>query len=547
VDLDLIVSGEVATLAGPSGLGMVEAIGISGGRVAAAGSLRDVDDLAGPATRRLRLAPDLIALPGLTDAHMHLADAALAATQVDLTDARTLEDSLRRIAAAHAAQRDEDAWLEGHGWDAERWGGWPEVADLQRAAPGRKAAFWAHDHHAMWASDAALMAAGVGAGTADPAGGVIRRTADGHPAGTLHEAATSLVSAIIPRAASDGIEAAIERFIPGVRARGVMAVHDPGEIKADAALDGGFAAYRRLAAEGRLGLRVHACLRQEALALAEDRELRSGQLLGPDPLARAHVGWLKLFADGTVGSRTAAMLEPFDRERNRPSPPGGPLGLFVTPPELLRELAAQAGAGGIATTIHAIGDRAVRIALDALAPTVGLSALVPRIEHAQLVDPADVERFRALGVAASMQPIHLHSDYASAQRAWGARLPSRAYPWWLLARAGALLPFGTDAPVEPIDPWPGLVMARTPRPIQLPGEERPRMRSLGLGRVLRSACLDPAISAGERDRGRLVRGQRADVVVIPRADLDCRLEPGQGRPLVQPQLVLMDGEEVFSA
>jgi predicted amidohydrolase YtcJ len=547
VDLDLIVSGQVTTLAGRSGLGTVEAIGISGGRVAAAGSLRDVDDLAGPATRRLRLAPDLIALPGLTDAHMHLADAALVATQVDLTDVQTLEDGLRRIAAAHLAQRDEDAWLEGHGWDAERWGGWPEGADLQRAAPGRKAAFWAHDHHAMWASAAALAAAGVGAGTADPAGGVIRRTADGDPAGTLHEAATSLVSAIVPRAASDAIEAAVERFIPGVRARGVIAIHDPGEIKADATLDGGFAAYRRLASQGRLGLRVHACVRQEALALALDREVRSGQLLGPDPLARAHVGWLKLFADGTVGSRTGAMLEPFDPEPDRPSPPGGPLGLFVTPPELLRDLAAQAGGAGIATTIHAIGDAAVRVALDALAPTVGLSALVPRVEHVQLADPADVGRFRALGVAASMQPIHFHSDYPSARRAWGARLFTRAYPWWPLARAGALMPFGTDAPVEPIDPWPGIVMAMTPRPVQLPGEERPRMRSLGLGRVLRSACLDPAISAGERDRGRLVHGHCADVVVVRRSDLDRRLEPGQGRPDVQPQLVLLDGEEVFSA
>ena len=546
-DIDLLVTGRVATLAGRAGPAFVEAIAIGGGRVVAAGGRTDISELAGRNVRRIDLAPDQIAVPGLTDAHLHLADAALASKRVDLAVSATPEEGLRTIRAAHEKLRDPDAWLEGGGWDPGRWGTWPTASDLEAVAPGRKVALWAHDHHALWVSPAALAAAGIDGSTPDPPGGVIRRAADGTPTGALHEAAAGLVTAQVPRPTADEIEVAIERFVPQLLARGVVAAHDPGEIKSDAALEGGFAAYRRLAAAGRLKLRVHACLRQDALAVARDRELRSGQLLGPDPLTRAHVGWLKLFADGTVGSRTAALLDPYESTPDGASSAGGPTGLFVTPPELIRDLAEQAAAAGIATAIHAIGDAAVRVALDALARTVGLTPLMPRIEHVQLATSGDIARFQELGIAASVQPIHLHGDGEHPRLAWGDRVLSRGYPWWQLVRARAVMPFGTDAPVEPIDPWPGILLALTPRPVQVPGEPRPRMRALALGRALRAACLDPAISAGERDRGRLSPGSRADVVVIPGADLAQRFGPGEARLTVRPQLVLMDGEEVFAA
>jgi predicted amidohydrolase YtcJ len=545
--IDLLVNGRTATLAGKAGPAFVEAIAIGAGRVVAAGSRDEVGNLAGRKVRRLDIGPDQIAIPGLTDAHLHLADAALASERVELAGAATVTEGLRRIRSAHDRLRDPEAWLEGGGWDPGRWGAWPIAAELEAAAPGRRAALWAHDHHAMWASPAALAAAGIDERTGDPPGGVIRRGADGTPTGVLHESAAGILTAIVPRPSGEEIEAAIERFVPLLHRHGLVAVHDPGEIKADATLEGGFAAYRRLAAAGRLKLRVHACIRQDALSVARDRELRSGQLLGPDPLMQAHVGWLKLFADGTVGSRTAALLEPYEPEAGGVAPPGGPRGLFVTPPELLHDLAEQAAAVGIATTIHAIGDAAVRVALDALAPTVGLTPLMPRIEHIQLADPRDIARFPGIGIAASVQPIHLHGDGDHPRRAWGNRVVTRGYPWWQLVRAGAVMPFGSDAPVEPIDPWPAILMALTPRPVQLPGETRPRMRALRLGRVLRSACLDPAISAGERDRGRLTRGSRANVVVVEAADLAQRFGPGEARLTVRPQLVLMDGEEVFAA
>ena len=174
--LDMLITGRIATLGGDSGFGWVEAIGIRGGRVAFAGSEVDLETRADPFTERIRLDPDQVAIPGLTDAHLHLTQAALASRHVDLGDAATLDDGLERLRAAHERLPD-GAWLEGHGWDSDRRGSWPTADALETVAPGRWAVLWAHDHHALWASHAALRAADLPSG--DPAGGVIRRIADG--------------------------------------------------------------------------------------------------------------------------------------------------------------------------------------------------------------------------------------------------------------------------------------------------------------------------------------------------------------------------------
>ena len=155
--LDVLLTGRIATLTGATGFGWVEAIGIRAGRVAFAGSAADLEGRADPSTKRIALAPDEVAVPGLTDAHLHLAQAAIARGHLDLSDAPTLESGLARIHDAHVVGRGPDAWLEGHGWDADRWGGWPTADDLERVAPGRRIALWAHDHHALWASHAALI------------------------------------------------------------------------------------------------------------------------------------------------------------------------------------------------------------------------------------------------------------------------------------------------------------------------------------------------------------------------------------------------------
>jgi predicted amidohydrolase YtcJ len=219
----------------------------------------------------------------------------------------------------------------------------------------------------------------------------------------------------------------------------------------------------------------------------------------------------------------------------------------MTEPDVLAEHVARAAAGGIATTIHAIGDAAVRAALDVLTPGAATAPLMPRIEHVQMLDPSDRGRFAAAGIAASVQPVHLGSDAAQARKLWGARAESTAYTWKSIADTGAVMAFGTDAPVESYDPWPGLALAvrredpRWPAGTRVFAEEQ----SLSLDRALRAACIDPAVSARETDRGRLTVGQRADVVVIPAAAIDEPVTPGGPLATARPAMVVIDGEVVF--
>ena len=543
--LDVLLTGRIATLTGAMGFGWVEAIGIRAGRVAFAGSAADLEGRADPSTKRIALAPDEVAVPGLTDAHLHLAQAAIARGHLDLTDAPTLESGLARIHDAHVMGRGPDAWLEGHGWDADRWGGWPTADDLERVAPGRRIALWAHDHHALWASHAALAAAELGDG--DPPGGVIRRDASGRPEGILYEAATRLVTIHVPPPAPDALANAIVAVGRELVALGVVACHDPGGLAPDPDLTYDIPVYARLADAGDLPVRVHACVRDDALESAIAQGLRSGTVLGADPNGRARVGWQKCFADGSLGSRTAALLEDIEPEPGRPLPPDRRRGVWMTERDVLVERVARATAGGITTTIHAIGDAAVRVALDVLSEGAREQPLMPRIEHVQMLHPADRPRFAAAGIAASVQPVHLGSDALMARRLWGERAEAEAYTWKAIADTGAVMPFGTDAPVEPIDPWPGLALAVRREDLRWPSGTQPFApdQALTLERALRANCVDPALSARELDRGRLTVGQRADIVILDAAVIDAPVEPGGPLSTARPRAVLMDGQVVF--
>lgn len=543
---DLIVAGRIATLGGTHGLAWAEAVAISDGWVTAAGSLPDVGAAASSGTRWLRLAPDEVAIPGLTDAHLHLVDAALALERVDLSAAATLEDGLALVREAHQRTRDADAWLVGHGWDANRWGGWPTASALDRVAPGRRAAFWQHDHHALWVSSAGLRAAGITGVTPDPAGGLIRRGPNGDPEGCLQESASALVADRIPPPGEDDIERLVPILGRQLQALGVVAVHDPGTLAADPGLTGAYRAYAALVDRGAMPLRVHASLRSDGVPEARRRGLRSAMPLGSAPGSRVRVGWQKLFADGTLGSRTAAMLAPFESEEGRQLPNDG-LGIWVTSPDELARLVEVAAEAGIASQIHAIGDAGVRAAIDALAPSTGATPLQPRVEHAQLVDPADLPRFARHGIAASIQPVHIRSDMHQARAGWGGRAETTAYAFAALRDAGAVLAAGTDAPVEPIDPWPGIALAVTRTAAEW-GAGTPPLgagQALTLAEAVRAACLGPAESAGEADRGRLTPGHRADVVVVPASALDEPVEPTGPLSTARPTRVLMDGLVVF--
>jgi predicted amidohydrolase YtcJ len=547
VPLDTLITGRIATLAGDDGFGWVEAIGIRDGRVAFAGSEVYLETRADPFTERLALGPDEVAIPGLTDAHLHLARVAAATRQIDLTDAATLPDGLERIRATHVSLTDPDAWLEGHGWDVDRWGRWPTADDLETVAPGRRCALWAHDHHALLVSHTGLEAGGVTRDTADPPGGLIRRGPAGAPEGVLLEDATALVSTRIPPVAPADLEAAIIKVSLELLRLGIVAAHDPGGLAPDPDLDWSYPAYARLSETGRLPLRVMASLRDDALDTALAGGLRSGAVLGADPDGRARIGWQKCFADGSLGSRTAALLADIEPEPDRPLAPELRRGVWVTEPEKLRALVERAAAGGISTQIHAIGDAAVRAALDALEPSASLVPFMPKIEHVQLLDPADRDRFAKAGIVASVQPVHIGSDAAQARMLWGSRAETDGYTWGSIAATGAVLAFGTDAPVEPFDPWPGIALAvrredpRWPAGTPAFGPHE----ALTVERAIRAASVGPATSTREADRGRLTVGQRADLVVIPAVCIDEPVEPGGALSTARPSIVVMDGRVVF--
>lgn len=537
--LDALVTGRIATFAGASGFGWVEAVGIRDGKVAFAGSAIELETRADPHTLRIELEPGEIAMPGIVDAHLHFGGAALAAEQVDLTPAQTIDDALALVAQA-ARRISPPGWILGLGWDQRRFGAWPTAASLETVAPGRRVAFRAFDHHALWVSRAALAAAAIDASTPDPAGGVIRRDASGEPDGVLLENAGGMVMDLVPAPDDATMRRAIRAFGQELLRLGVVGAHDPARLADDPenrALD----LYAELAEADELPVRIRACVRADGLENAIERGLRSGAAIGAAGTSMVSFGWLKLFADGTLGSKTAALLEPIEG--------GSDHGIYLTPPARLAALAAQAADAGIATMIHAIGDAACRNALDALAPTTASVPFMPRVEHVQLLDRADRHRFASLGVAASVQPVHLREDAATARRDWGDRAASSGYTWRSLLDAGATLAFGTDAPVEPADPWPGIAMAVLRRDPSWGPDVEPYgpAEALTLEEALRAATVGVAATAKDPLGGRLVPGSLADLIVLPAAPRESTdaSERAAAFAEVRPRLVLLGGEVVL--
>ncbi len=539
---DLVIEGRVATLRADHGFGWADALAVRDGRVLAVGSLRVVAQVLGPTTRRWRLDPRHVVIPGITDAHLHLGMAARAATTLDLGGLGGRGPILDRIAAAHADAR-VDAWIEGHGWSLDAYGAWPTADDLASVAPGRRISLWSHDHHARWVSRPVLDA--LERRQALPLDQpLVRRDDTGRPTGILHEAAAALVEPLLPPWDRDRRIEALAGYAATLATLGVTGVHDPGDLDDEADPDAGPGAYRDLAAAHGLPLRVVASLRERQLDGAIARGWRTGEgaAIGD---GRFRVGWLKLFTDGSLGSRSAALLAPYEVADPAGAAVGGPAGLVTMSATRLGDLARRATAAGIALQVHAIGDASVRMTLGVLEQLPRL-AVAHRIEHAQLIDPADVARFGRSGIAASVQPCHLGTDLLAMRDAWGERT-AHAFPLADLDRTGALLPLGTDAPVERPDPWRNLALAvtRTDPAWPLSRDAGTPGQALGVARALRAACLDPAATAGREDLGRLVAGSVADLSIVPAAGL---VDPGdRGRELAatRPLATLIDGRVVF--
>lgn len=498
-----------------------EALLLRAGRVAFAGSYDEARALAGPGARVEDLR-DAVVTPGLTDAHVHLTTYGLSLRRVDLNAARTYEDALEMIGRAAG---EGEGWLQGIGWDAHRWGRLPSRAELDAVCPGRACYFQSHDIHGAWLNSAALAACGIDAATADPEGGRIVRDARGEPTGVLLEKAMTLAERHLPAETLAERVAALGEARREVHALGLTGVHSV-EVT-------GLEDFAALKEEGALRLRVLQAVPLAGLTAAIEAGLHSG--LGDEWL---RVGGVKMFLDGALGSRTAWMREPYIGSDDR--------GVQTLPEDEFRLHARRAAEAGIASTVHAIGDAAVALALGVLTSTPRPAAMPHRIEHLQLCPPDLWARVGRSGIVASMQPVHLMTDIPAAERHWGHERSRGAYAFAPVLRAGATLAFGSDVPVETADPRLGLFSAvKRVGWDGAPAEGWHAGNAITAEQALRAYTEGPALAAGVEDRGgRLLPGYDADLVAWDRDPLAC--DPDELREM-RCLLTMVGGEAVHRA
>ncbi|HJW48213.1 MAG TPA: amidohydrolase [Candidatus Limnocylindria bacterium] len=474
-----------------------EALLARDGRVVAVGRREELRREAGGA-EAIDLRGGLM-VPGWFDAHVHFIWWAEAMARLDVSGTKTVEEALDLI-ASRARTLPEGAWVLGGRFDKNTWGRWPTAVDLDRVTGGRPAVLRSRDGHSRWLNSAAIARAGITRDTATPEGGAIFRDDRGEATGVLQENANVLADGVIPPPTDEQMLADARRGQTEAWRRGITGLEDLDQFQGRSPR----AVIERMRDAGELALRVHMGIPHARLADALEQGMRTGE--GDQWLRTGH---LKIFTDGALGSQTAALEEPYEGSRDR--------GILTIEPGRLAQDVAAAAASGIAVAIHAIGDRAVHVALDAIEPTRSSAPqLRQKIEHVQLVRADDLARFGALGVVASMQPIHATSDRDLADRYWGAARVARAYPWRTLRRTGAVLAFGSDAPVEPIDPLLGIHAAVTRRRPQDDDAWRPEQR-LTIEEALAGYSAGPAYAmASERVSGSLRVGMRCDATVVDR-------------------------------
>ncbi len=479
-------------------------LALSGNRILAVGDGRAaIAPLLSPGAEVYDLGGRCI-IPGMTDSHIHFMGYALSQRDLDLSVATSLTEAMAMV-AKRARETPPGTWVLGRRWDQERWTErrFPTAADIDRAAPDHPVMLRAKNGHALAANSRALALADITVETPDPPGARIGRDEAGRPNGLLFEDnAMHLVEDIIPLPEPDEIDAAIQEAFPSAWRVGLTSIHDVDPAPA-------FAAYQRLRARSALGLRVVKYLPADDLDCALALNLQAG--LGDDWL---RVGGIKVFADGALGAHTAAMLAPYEGMDE------DDLGVLTIEADALHELAQKAVAGNLPLAIHAIGDRANRMALDVLAEVgaVRLPGLPHRIEHVQILHPDDLKRLAALDVTASMQPIHATQDWEMAERYWGERCIT-AYAWRSLLETGALLAFGSDSPVEDLNPLLGVHAAVTRRRRDgAPGPEGwHSAQRLTVMEAVHAYTLGAARAVGLDEKlGSLKPGKLADLVVLDR-------------------------------
>jgi predicted amidohydrolase YtcJ len=509
------------------------AVACRDGRILAVGDDATIQGLAGPGTRIIDCGGRLV-LPGLTDAHVHFLQYAIRRKQVSLfglTDPALVRE---RVAAAVAAAA-PGAWVVGWGWDNNRWDVEPTAALIDDLSPHNPVVLTRMDMHTWWANSRAMEAAGVSAETPDPVEAHIWRYADGRPTGLFSEwNAIGLIERHVPQPDEATLRAWLEESIAEAHRLGLTGIHDQRVEREGAQSLRLFQSLRR---DGKLHLRVHSNVAGDFLREVGAIGLQPG--FGDDNLWLGH---LKAFADGAMGSGTAHMLAPYEGQPDN-------TGIVVTPPDELWALITGAAEAGFPISVHAIGDRAVREVLDVMAEwqaTRGQATPLPmphRIEHVQVTHPADIGRLAAHGIVASVQPVHLQSDWRTADRVWGRR-GRYAYAFRSLLDRDTALAFGSDAPVAPLDPLLGIYAAvmRQDEAGQPSGGWYPQER-LTVAEAIEGYTLGPARLSGKADRfGSIVLGKYADLVVLSRNLFD--IDPSE-IPSATPWLTVFNGQVVY--
>lgn len=449
-----------------------------------------------------------VMLPGMIDAHVHVMGIGFGQLTLDLSHTNSLDEALAAI-AKFAAENPTRPWILGRGWNQEKWGlgRFPTAAELDAIVPDRPVWLSRVDGHASWANSEAIKRAGVTATTQEPTGGrIIRKPGSREPEGVFVDAAETLVNAVVPAPRAADRDVALRKAQELLLANGITAVADMGTTVED------WQTFRRAGDIGALKLRIMAYA-----ASVEAMELIGGP--GPTPWLyddRLRLNGIKLYLDGALGSRGATLKEPYHDE---PSHRGLPL----LSPAQLRNLMSRAAMDGYQVATHAIGDAAnaeVLGAIEDLSASYGGDRRW-RVEHAQIVDPADIARFGRHGIIASMQPLHQTSDRLMAEARLGNSRLAGAYAWRSIAAAGSPLAFGSDAPVEPADSFAGFAAAIS----RTDANGEPFGGWLPQESVTREAAL-AAFTAGaayagfaENRFGRLIPGERADFILVDRDPL----------------------------
>ena len=509
------------------------ALAITGDRIARVGSDKEVSALMGPETRKIDLQGRSV-LPGLIDSHLHLASIGKSLEELDLKGIASLEEAVRLVADA-ASRSASDAWILGRGWDQNLWPmpEFPTAPMLDAVSGNHPVSLQRVDGHALWANSKAMEAAGITRRTPDPRGGrILRDRATGSPTGVFLDDAMELVESKVPKPAPQTRQRWIEQAGRRLLASGITSVQDAGVDPEHIDL------YKKMVEEGSLPLRVYAML--------GDSNRKFPDYFAQEPVIgygdrRFTFRALKVGVDGALGSRGAALLSPYsDDPKNS--------GITTMPGEQLEEITREALRRGFQVCVHAIGDRANRMALDRFQRALEAVPVQDprlRIEHAQIVSPEDLPRFGKLGILASMQPVHATSDMPWVPARLGPDRLAGAYAWKTLLNTSAHLAFGSDAPIESLNPFKGLLAAVTRQDESLAPEGGwlPEER-LTREEALKAYTLWAAYAAfEENEKGTLSPGKLADLVVLDRDYFEVpEAEIGQ----LVPEMTLLGGKVVYT-